>query len=78
MISTRAKVQAYDSHPLAHTFKDGLRVADSGSIPQMGIALAAGSGHIADANRRWELLGLPAAGAGFRTFPQEFAAVLRR
>jgi hypothetical protein len=25
-----------------------------------------------------ELVGLPAAGAGFRTFPQAFEAVLRR
>lgn len=49
-----------------------------GSIPELGIELAAGSRHIADANRRWELVGLPATRAGFRTFPQEFAAVLRR
>ena len=51
------------------------RLADAGSIPQMGIELATGSWHIADASRRWELVGLSATRAGFRTFPQEFEAV---
>lgn len=49
-----------------------------GSIPQTGIELASWLRHLADDLGRAELVGLSEVGAGFRTFPQEFAAVLRR
>ncbi len=78
MISTRAKVQAYDSYPLAHTSKDGLRVADAGSMPQMGIAPTAVLGLLADADRRRAPIYSPAEGAGFGTIPQEIEALLTR
>jgi len=44
----------------------------------MGIELASCLMHLAGDPGRAELVGLLAVGAGFRTFPQEFAAVLRR
>jgi hypothetical protein len=44
----------------------------------MGIELAAGYLHTVDANGQSELVGLRASRAGFRTFPQELEAVVRR
>jgi hypothetical protein len=58
--------------------RPGTLIADAGSIPQIGIELAADFRHMAGAKCRWKLVGLFATGAGFRTFPQEFEAVLRR
>jgi hypothetical protein len=44
----------------------------------MGIELAAGYLHTVDANGQSELVGWQASRAGFRTFPQELEAVVRR
>jgi hypothetical protein len=44
----------------------------------MGIELPTGFLHTVDANEQSELVGLRASRAGFRTFPQEFEAVVRR
>jgi len=44
----------------------------------MGIELASSVVPWTDDLDQAELVGLLAVGAGFRTFPQEFAAVLRR
>lgn len=54
------------------------RLADAGSIPQMGIELASRVMRLAGDLGWPELVGFLADGAGFRTFPQEFAAVVRR
>jgi len=42
----------------------------------MGIELTSCLMHLADDLGRAQLVGLPATRAGFRTFPQGFAAVL--
>ena len=55
-----------------------IRGADAGSIPYSGIELAADLMHLVDDLGQAELVGLLAVGAGLRTFPQEFAAALRR
>jgi hypothetical protein len=52
--------------------------ADAGSIPEMGIEPTAGYLHTVEANGQLELVGLRALRAGFRTFAQEFEAVVRR
>jgi hypothetical protein len=44
----------------------------------MGTELAADLMYLADDLGQAELVGLTATRAGFRTFPQEFAAALRR
>jgi hypothetical protein len=49
-----------------------------GSVPQKGIELAAGFLHTVDTKEQSKLVGLRAIRAGFRTFPHEFEAVLRR
>lgn len=53
-------------------------LTDAGSIPQMGIELVACFLHTVDANEQSELVGLRTSRAGFRTFSQEFEAVVRR
>lgn len=52
--------------------------ADAGSIPQMGIELTFCLMRSVGDPAGVELVGLAAVGSGFRTFPQEFAAVVRR
>jgi len=54
------------------------QITDAGSIPHTGLEPASWVMHLAGDLGWAELVGLPATGAGFRTFPQEFAAVLRR
>lgn len=55
-----------------------VRLTDVGSIPDSGIELTSCLMHLAGDLGWAELVGLSTVGAGIRTFPQEFAAVLRR
>ena len=52
--------------------------ADAGLIPKMGIELAPRLTHLVGDYQVAQLVRLSEGGAGFRAFPQEFAAVLRR